>query len=160
MGEKIINYGARDRILFQTTIGLTYGTTKEQLQYVVDEIKRMFLAHPSVFPDSLRVRFLRFGASSLDIDLLCWVLTTDYHAYTGIVEELNFRIMEVVERSGSSFAFPAQTIHFSRDERPDPEHLASIRGEIEQRREQGQLTIPEPTEEMRRRLREEGALPS
>ena len=159
-GAAITNFGARDRILYRTIISLSYGSTREQLQYVVDEIKRMLLAHSMVFPDNIRVRFLEFGQSSLNIEVLYWVLTADYHVYTGVAEELNFRTIEIVERSGSSFAFPTRTIHFSRARVVDAARQEAVRAEVERRRQNGELSIPEPPEELRQRLRDGGPFSS
>ncbi|MBN1424762.1 mechanosensitive ion channel family protein [Candidatus Fermentibacteria bacterium] len=153
MGQTITNFGERDRIMFETTIGVVYETTADQIVFILDEIKKMLLADPRVYPDSHRVRFKGFGPSSLDILIICWILTTNFHEFTGIAEEINLNIMRIVERSGSSFAFPTQTIHMARDEMPNQDLRESIRNEVEGRRQRGDLTVPEPTDDMRRQLR-------
>ncbi len=152
VGQTITNFAERDRILFNTTIGLVYGTTADQIVYVLDEIKRMLLGDPRIYQDSMRVRFVGFGQSSLDIQIMCWVLTTDFHTFTGIAEELNLRIMRIVEQAGTSFAFPTHTIHFARDEAPDPRTREAIRAEVDRRRAEGVISVPEPPEELRRTL--------
>ena len=144
MGVRVVNYGARDRFYYNPVIGLVYGTTAAQLTYVVDETKRLLLSDSRIFQDSLRVRFRGFGASSLDVAVDAWVLAPDFHAYTGVAEELNFKIMEIVERSGSSFAFPSQTLYLQRSHPQDEERQEEIHAEIEQRRARGELTLPEP----------------
>jgi predicted nucleic acid-binding protein len=37
--------------------------------------------------------------------------TTDFSEYLEIAKELNFQIMNVVEKAGASFAFPSQTMY-------------------------------------------------
>lgn len=152
MGEKIVNFGERDRILYRTTIGIVYGTTADQLSFIIDEIKRMLMTHPLIHQEAFRVRFGGFGPSALEIEIVCWVLTKEFHAYTAVAEELNFAIMRIVERAGTSFAFPTQTIHFARDERPDQALRAAIGAEVEGRRQRGELSIPEPLPDIRERL--------
>jgi MscS family membrane protein len=142
----VTNFAVRDRIFYNFTIGVVYGTTAAQLTYIIDEIRRLLLDDPRVYLDAQRTRFKGFGASSLDIEVFAWINTTDYTKYTEIAEDLNLRIMEIVERSGSSFAFPSQTLYLGRDPGLSAERAAEIGREIEQRRAAGQLVVPEPTE--------------
>ena len=60
---------ARDKFWFHPTVGLRYETTPEQLREVVDGIRRLLEEHPAVDLASVRVRFVRLGPFSLDIDV-------------------------------------------------------------------------------------------
>lgn len=149
---KIVNFGARDSILFETQIGLAYSSTPDQIRLVVDDLKKLLLGDPRVNPDSVRVRFKTFADSALIIEIIALVLTTDYHQYTGIAEELNFRIMEAVQAAGTSFAFPSRTVYTLAGITASPDAAARAALEIQQRRQQGELAIPEPSGELRSRL--------
>ena len=46
----------------------------------------------------------------LDVQVAAQVLTTDGNAFNRIRQDLLLKIMGVVERSGTSFAFPTQTV--------------------------------------------------
>ncbi|MCU0291849.1 MAG: mechanosensitive ion channel family protein [Thermoanaerobaculaceae bacterium] len=107
---RIENYSARDRIVYNPTIGLTYDTRPGQLRAVLDGFREVLRAHPRVFQESFRVRFRAFADSSLNVEVLCWVATGDFDEYLEVVEELNFSFAEVVEKAGSSFAFPTRTV--------------------------------------------------
>ena len=104
----IVNLTSRDRFLFNPKFGVRFETTADQLTFIVDEIRKTLILHPRVFQDSHRAHFAGFGPSSLDIEVLAWVVAADYHEYTATAEELNFAIARVVERAGTSFAFPSQ----------------------------------------------------
>ena len=108
---KIETFAMRDRCRFATTVGLTYGTTAGQLRAVTAGIEELLRKHPKIWEQDLVVRFMAFGASSLDLEVLCWFQTSDYQEFRAIREEILVGIMELVERCGSSFAFPTQTIH-------------------------------------------------
>ena len=108
---KIETFAARDRIRFSTTIGLAYETTAAQLRAVLEGLEAAMRAQPKVWNDDVVVRFLAFGASSLDIEVLCTFSTTDYGEFRAIRQQMLLAFMEVVEAAGSSFAFPTQTIH-------------------------------------------------
>jgi MscS family membrane protein len=61
----------------------------------------------------VRVRFLRLGTSSFDIEVVAYILARDWDAFAEIQQELLIRIIEVVERSGTALAFPSQTLHIA-----------------------------------------------
>lgn len=105
------NFGQRDRIRFRTVIGVEYGTTAAQLRAIRDDIEAVLRAHPRTWQDRVQVAFSSFGAYSLDIELFCWIETTDIDEFRHIRQDLMFQIMDVVERNGAGFAFPTQTLH-------------------------------------------------
>lgn len=146
ISERIENFGERDRFLYNPVIGLLYSSTKAQLEYVIDEIKKLLAAHPKVYDEVIRVRLAAFGPSSIDVAITCWILAADFHEYTGVAEELNFRILGIVEASGTGFAFPSQTLYLTRDTGVDAEAAKRAAAEVQARRERGELWIPEPPE--------------
>ncbi|HPS79504.1 MAG TPA: mechanosensitive ion channel family protein [Thermoanaerobaculaceae bacterium] len=107
---RVENFSARDRIVFNPTLGLVYETRPGQLRMVLDGFREALRSHPKVSQEGLRVRFRSFGDSSLNVEVLCWISTVAYDEYLEIVEELNFAFAEVVEKAGSSFAFPTHTV--------------------------------------------------
>ena len=136
---RVENYSARERIMYNPVLALAYDTTRAQLTYVVDEIKRLLRSHAKVFQGDLRVRFAGFGESALRVEVWCWVETRDYLEYTGVVEELNFGIVEIGERAGTLFAFPSRTVYMAKDGVVDAERAREIEREVERRRESGEL---------------------
>jgi MscS family membrane protein len=111
---RVENLSARDRIMYNPVLRLAYATTTAQLTYVVDEVNRLLLSHPKLFRGEQRVRFAAFGESALLIEVWCWVATRDFLEYTGVVEELNFAIAEIVEKAGTSFALPSRTLYMAK----------------------------------------------
>ncbi len=97
------------------TIGLTYGTTSDQIKSIVAEISEVLKQHPEIKED-YNVSFSDFGPSSLDILVIYFVHSNKWDLMMFVKEEVNYKIMEIVERNGSSFAFPTQTIHLRREE--------------------------------------------
>jgi MscS family membrane protein len=141
---KVENFSVRDRILFNPTIGLVYGSSRAQIELVIDEIKKLLARNETVWQQSSRVRMVGFGASSIDIGILCWIDTTDYHRYTAVVEELNLEIMQIVEEAGTGMAFPSQTLYLAREEGGSEELVERAEDAVAERRDAGELWIPEP----------------
>ena len=64
---------ARDKFWFHHVVGLRYETTPDQLRAVVDGIRGVLASQPLTDRDSVRVRFLRLGAFSLDVDVFAYL---------------------------------------------------------------------------------------
>jgi MscS family membrane protein len=137
------NFSRRDRIWFHTTIGLRYETTSDQLRWVLLELKKLLLGHPRVHPEPARARFVGFGAYSLDIELFAYITTSDINEFLAIREDLFLRIMDVVETSGSSFAFPSQTIYAAADVGLNSEKGEAVEAQVRQWREASALGLPD-----------------
>jgi MscS family membrane protein len=139
---ELINWSKCDRMLIRTTLNLRYETSEDQLRHVLIGIREMLLAHPRLAPSPARARFIGFGESSLNIDLMAHALTSDWNEFHAIREDVYLRTMEIVRTSGTSFAFPSQTIYFGRDSGLDSAATEAAEKEIRALREAGGLPFP------------------
>ncbi len=108
---KIETFAERDRCRLSTTINLVYETTASQLRDVLSGFERVLREHPNIWPDDVIVRFVSLGTSSLDVEIMAWFKTTNWSEFRTWRQEVLFKFMEVVEQSGSAFAFPTRTVH-------------------------------------------------
>jgi MscS family membrane protein len=102
---------ARDKFWFHPVVGLRYETTPEQLRAVVDGIRGLLEKHRSIDRESVRVRFFRLGAFSLDVDVFAYLYARDWNHFLEIQEQLLFGVTEIVSRAGTEIAFPSQTMY-------------------------------------------------
>lgn len=108
-------FSARDRIRLHANLGLLYGTTAAQMRAVLAGVEEVLRAHPRIWPDNVVVRFSAFQDSALNVEVQAWFQTTDWNEFTAIRQEVFLRFMEVVEKAGTSFAFPTRTVHLVRE---------------------------------------------
>jgi MscS family membrane protein len=113
------NLSRRDKILFKTVLGLHLNSTYDQLQAALSEIRRALAAHPKIEKNTTRVRLIELGASAMNIELVCYVLTRDFDEFAAVREEVLLHIMNLVEDSGTTFASPSQTLYLSSDSDQD-----------------------------------------
>lgn len=137
------NFTVRDQIWLLTTIGVRYETTPDQLRHVLLEIRRMLYAHPRVDPRPARIRFVNFGAYSLDLEIFAYVSTADYDEFLAIREDIYLRIMDIVEQSGTGFAFPSQTTYLARDQGLDGAKREAAEARVAAWRREGALHLPD-----------------
>ncbi|MEO8601698.1 MAG: mechanosensitive ion channel domain-containing protein [bacterium] len=136
------NFSLRDKFWYHPTIGLRYETTPDQLRYILVEVRRMLYAHEKVDPSPARIRFTGFGASSLDLEVFAYVLAANYDEYLEVAEDLNLRIMDLINAAGSSFAFPSRTLYVESGAGLDGERAARAERQVAQWRERSSLYLP------------------
>jgi MscS family membrane protein len=139
---QLINWAKCDRMLINATIGLRYETENDQLRHVLVKFREMLHAHPKIHSETVRVRFAGFGQFSLDIGVRIYALTQDFNEFHAIREDVLLRISEIVKESGSSFAFPSQTLYMGRDDGLDGERGETAAKEVESWRKAGKLPFP------------------
>jgi MscS family membrane protein len=105
----------RDKFLFHPVVGLRYETTPVQLQSFMADVRSLLNEHANVDSISVRVRFVRFGASSLDVDIFAHVFAHDWNNFLEIQEEMLFGIMDIVRKAGAEIAFPSQSLYLAAD---------------------------------------------
>ncbi len=142
------NFSRRDRMWLHPTIGLRYETTPDQLRHVLVELKRLLLAHPMVDAVPARVRFVGFGAYSLDLEVFAYVRTADYDEFLAVQEDLFLRMIDVVAASGTGFAFPSQTVYTRVDDGVDVERRRAAEAQVARWRAEHRLFLPYMPEEV------------
>jgi MscS family membrane protein len=110
---RIENLSARDKFWFHPVLHLRYDTSSPQMQALLDGIRDLLTQSSHVEPHSIRVRFLRFADSSLDVDVFAYVLARDWSQFLEIQEGLQFQMMKCIESTGVRIAFPSPNIYLS-----------------------------------------------
>jgi MscS family membrane protein len=113
------NLSRRDKMLFSTVLRLHLETPADHLRYTLSEIRNLLESHPKIETKNIRVRLNELAASSLNVELFCYVLTQDFNEFAAVREELLLRIMNFVEDSGTTLASPSQTLYLSKDSGSD-----------------------------------------
>jgi len=108
---EIENLSAREKIRYWPTLRLRYDTTAEQLRTVLTNIVEMLEQHERVYNDPIRARFAEFDEDAILIKIHSFMKTTVFAESLEIGEDLNFRVMEIVQDSGAKFALPGKSIY-------------------------------------------------
>lgn len=140
---KLENFAHRDRYLLQTMLQLRYETTPDQLRFVLVELRKLLIAHPKIAPEPMRVRFVEFGAHSLDIEVFCYAHCSTVDEFHAIREDVFLRIMSLVGDCGAQFAFPSAVHYSAEDSASDPERVQAAEDAVRRWRENGELPFPD-----------------
>ena len=112
---KLETISARDKFWFHPVVGLKYETTSAQLRSVLANVREFLARHPDIDPESVRVRFIRLGAFSLEVDFFAYAFASDWSGFLKVQEELLFGIMDVIQEAGTGIAFPSRTVYLNAD---------------------------------------------
>jgi len=94
------------RVFFMMSI--SQMTTNAQLHSIVEQAHKAISDHPLVEPDA-QVKFTSLTSNSKDIRIQYYVRTNSYDEYLDVMEEINFRLVDVVERNGGNFVDTTMT---------------------------------------------------
>jgi len=108
LSSRLRNFGrmVERRVVF--SLGVTYETPRDKLREIPALLRRIVEEQPDVRFD--RAHFAKYGAYSLDFEIVYHVLSADFGRYMDAQQDINFRIHEAFESLGVDFAFPTQTL--------------------------------------------------
>jgi len=104
------NLGLRSVRRVKFNVGLTYETSTNQIKAIVTDIQKMINLHEKTNQEG-RVRFQEFGSSSLDIMVMYFVDSPRWEDLIDVKEDVNYKIMDIVKKHKSDFAFPSTTVY-------------------------------------------------
>jgi len=106
----VVNKGARKFRLYATTLGITYDSPADLIEFFMEGIKEIIQRHPEVAPEDQYVSFSDLGSSSLNIFVRCYMIAPTYADELRIKESLNLQMVRWAETAGVRFAFPTTTV--------------------------------------------------
>jgi MscS family membrane protein len=141
------NLSRRDKILFKTTLGLRSETKPDHLRFVLSEVRRLLYSHPKVEAKTVRVRLTEIATSALNVEVFSYILTKDFNEFAAVREDLLLRMMDLVDDSGTGFAFPSQTLYLGRDQGLEKEKAEHAVKKITELKDGKKLPFPDFPEE-------------
>lgn len=110
--SRVRNYKRMEnrRVLF--SFGVTYGTPLEKLKEIPLLVKSIIEGVEGTKFD--RAHFKEFGDSSLNFEIVYYVLNQEFSFYMDIQQKINFAIKEEFEKRGIEFAFPTRTLYIEK----------------------------------------------
>ena len=112
--QSVTNHSRRHHRRIRWLIGLEYRTTIEQLKNIRDEIHDLVLNDTSFAKNEHSNFFVRidsFSDSSIDMLVQAFTVTNDWGEFLKIKENLAVKIIEIVDKNSTSFAFPSQSLY-------------------------------------------------
>ncbi len=107
----ILNWSEMNKRRIKMTMGLTYSTTSVQMRQILKEIRELLHNDDDIHQQTIYVHFTEFQESALGIFCYFFTKTTQWGEYMQVRERINLELMGIVEKNGTSFAFPSQSLY-------------------------------------------------
>lgn len=111
----ILNWSAMGKRRIKMNLGVTYDTPGETVEKIIKDIKTMLESRDDIDQETIHIYFSEFASSSLNIFCYYFTKSTNWGEFMRVRENTYLEIMKIVEKNGSSFAFPTQTLHIEHD---------------------------------------------
>lgn len=106
--SRIRNYKRMEKRRVVFRLGVTYQTSLSDIKAIPALIKDVITSiNDTVFD---RAHFAAYGDFSLNIEVVYYVMSSDYNKYMDVQQEINLHIKEEFEKRGIEFAYPTQTL--------------------------------------------------
>lgn len=116
LGSRVRNYKrmSERRILFG--FGVTFATPVARLEEIPGLVREIVTGTERARFD--RAHLLRIGASSLEYEVVYYVLSPDYGVYMDVQQAINLALCRAFETRGIEFAFPTRTLYLEPGAQP------------------------------------------
>ncbi len=95
----------------RTTVGVRYEDATK-IDQIVTDIEQMLQDHPEIDTrQTLFVKLIEFGPSSLNFLIYTFTKTTDWVKFQDIQQDVFLKVIEIITSHGAECAFPTTTVH-------------------------------------------------
>ncbi|MFC1704440.1 mechanosensitive ion channel family protein [Candidatus Omnitrophota bacterium] len=113
--SRVRNYKRMEKRRVVFKLGVTYNTPLAKVKQIPSMIENIIKKVKDTVFD--RAHFFSYGDFNLVIEVVYYVMSSDYNKYMDIQQEINFAIKDAFEKSKIEFAFPTQTLYVNQEEK-------------------------------------------
>ncbi len=108
--EIVENFSQAKTRRIEQTIGITYDTGYKKMENAIKMLEKIAESHKNVI--KYDVKFVEFGAYSLNINMRYWIKDTSKYRETQ--HEINMEVKRKFDKQKIDMAFPTQTIYLNK----------------------------------------------
>jgi MscS family membrane protein len=100
-------------------VNLTYDTSSEQLQRITLDLHQAIRQHRRT-NEEVKIAFYSLAPHAKNLMVQYFIDTMDWNEYIDIKQEINYIIVDLVEKHGAEFAYPTTTVHLPAEAQEPP----------------------------------------
>ncbi len=109
--ESITNWSKMGKRQISFNLRVAHDTGREKLANVMMQIEQYLKNHPEIHQETILVNFDQYKENGLDIFLYFFTKTTDWGQFLNIKQEINFEIMDILDKEGVDLALPSRKLY-------------------------------------------------
>lgn len=110
----IINYSEMEKRRYYSKLVLEFGTSLKKVELVKNKINSMLMQMDEIEKETIMINFQDISDNGMDLVVIAYINRTNYAEYLDIKEEINYRIMEILENERVEMAYNTQTMYLKR----------------------------------------------
>ena len=110
----IINYSEMEKRRYYSKLVLEFGTSLKKVESVKNKINSMLIQMDEIEKETIMINFQEISDNGMDLVVIAYINRTNYAEYLDIKEEINYRIMEILENERVEMAYNTQTMYLKR----------------------------------------------
>lgn len=114
--ENITNWSKMGKRRINFSIRLVYDTPKEKIKSVLEKINTLLREHDEVHPETIMVYFEQYQEDGMEIFLYFFTKTTVWAEHLAVREDINFKILDILEEEGIKIAVPTRRLMVESEE--------------------------------------------
>lgn len=118
--SRVRNFKRMQERRIEFRLGVTYGTPADKVRRIPVWLREAVQAQAQARFD--RAHFKEYGDSSLNFEVVYYVLDPAYNLYMDLQQSLNIAIYERFAAEGVEFAFPTRTVHLRQQQAAAYDH--------------------------------------
>lgn len=108
--ENITNWSRMKKRRITFTLRLVYGTPQEKIKRVLERIRTLLHEHEDIHQETIMVNFEQYKEDGFEIFLYFFTKTTVWQEYLDVREDINFKIMKILEEENVEIAIPSRRL--------------------------------------------------
>lgn len=111
----IINGTKREKRRYQLLLTLELNTPLEKVSELTENIKLTLSNYPNIDNESIRVFFDTISINGIDISIGFYTDLIELVDFLKFKEDINYILLELIEKSNIELAYPSQSIYLKKD---------------------------------------------
>lgn len=112
--ESIINWSKMNKRRITLDLVATFNTPLKNICNSISKIQEMLIEHPNVHNEPIYVNFTEIKGDGQNIQVYFYIDRTDYASYLAIKENINYKIMQILNQEKVELAYNTQTIYLAK----------------------------------------------
>lgn len=117
----VSNYSKIENRRIDLTLQFPMDTTSEKLHRIMSKIRIYLESNPKVIKQTITVALVSLSVYSKDVRMFFYINESKYKRYLEILEDINFKIIEITDSENTRLAKPLQVLEIN--EKQDLEEL-------------------------------------
>lgn len=114
--DTLVNETKRKKRRYETELIFSFDTPLDKLKDITEKIEFMLKHNDDVITNTVNVKFVSIADSGYKVLIYCFTNTTEYLKYLKQAENINYQIMDIINKEKAELAYPSSTVYIKNEE--------------------------------------------